>query len=135
MSHITKLKVEIKDLECLKLACESLGLELNENQKTYKWYGSQPKKCDHAISVAGNNKAYEVGVMKKDDIFEMEADFWNGGYGLEELAGSNCGKVMEAYGQEVAMKTATEFANAEGWSVDRSWDTETSETVIKLTKY
>ena len=64
MSHIAKIELEINDPENLKLACERLGLQFIENQKTYKWYGSwvgdsplpdgitlsDLGKCDHAIS-------------------------------------------------------------------------------------
>lgn len=149
MSHVTVINVEIKDLEALKVACEKAGLEFREGQKTYRWYGRSvgdyplPKgftaddlgKCDHAIGIPNNNKSYEIGVVKKGESYSMLWDFWNGGYGLEALAGKDCSNVTDAYATEVALKEATAFAQAQGWSVSHDFDNETSETVIKLRKY
>ena len=149
MSHVTTIECEIKDLEALKAACKKAGLEFRENKKTYKWYGRHvgdyplPEgfkkqdlgKCDHAIGVPGNKNAYEIGVVQQGDKYTMLWDFWNGGYGLEEKAGHNCENVTDAYAQEVALKEASAFAQAQGWSVSHEFDEETSETVIKLRKY
>jgi len=149
MSHVTTIECEIKDLEALKAACEKAGLEFRENQKTYKWYGTHvgdyplPEgftkedlgKCDHAIGVPGKKGAYEIGVVKQGDKYTMLWDFWNGGYGLEAVAGKDCENVTDAYATEVALKEASAFAQAQGWSVAHEFDEETSETVIKLTKY
>jgi len=149
MSHVTTIDVEIKDLEALKVACKKCGLEFREGKKSYKWYGKHvgdyplPEgftkedlgKCDHAIGVPGNNSAYEIGVVEQDGKHTMLWDFWNGGYGLESLAGQNCSNVTEAYATEVALKEASTFAQSQGWSVSHEFDEETSETVIKLRKY
>lgn len=149
MSHVTKIDVQIKDLEALKDACEKIGLEFREGQKKYKWYGRHvgdyplPEgfkkedlgKCDHAIGIPGNKNAYEIGVVKQGDSYTMLWDFWNGGYGLEPVAGKDCENVVDAYTQEVAMNEATEFANQNGWVVEKEYDEETSETVIHLRKY
>ena len=35
MSHIAKIKLQIKDLNILKRTCERLNLRFVENQKTY----------------------------------------------------------------------------------------------------
>lgn len=149
MSHVTVIDVEIKDLEALKAACEKAGLEFKEGKRNYKWYGrhvgdyplpagftkSDLGKCDHAIGVPGNNKAYEIGVVKKGEGYTMLWDFWQGGFGLEKLAGKDCENVTNAYATEVALKEASSFAQAQGWSVSHEFDEETSETVIKLRKY
>jgi len=152
MSHVVSIKTEIKDLEALKEACKKCGLEFREGQKKYKWYGThvgdypRPEgftaaddgKCDHAIGVPGNNQAYEIGVTKKKngkEGFDITYDFWNGGYGLEKVAGKGCENLVDAYSQTVALKQATKFAQAQGWSVSHEFDQETNETVIKLRKY
>lgn len=41
MSHITTIKTEIRDLDALKAACKELGFTFKENQKTYRWWGSE----------------------------------------------------------------------------------------------
>ena len=80
MSHVSSVRIEIRSLEALRLACRRLGLQLNEGQKTHKWYGRwvgdyhgadaafhhgiKPEdygKCEHAISIPGDDEAYEIG--------------------------------------------------------------------------
>lgn len=149
MSHVTTIKTEIKDLAALKEACSKVGLEFREGKETYNWFGRHvgdyplPKgfsksdlgRCDHAIGVPGNKKAYEIGVVKKDGKYVMLWDFWQGGYGLEKLAGKDCGNLTDAYTKTVAMKEATKFAQAQGWTVTQELDKDTNEMVIHLRKY
>ena len=149
MSHVTTVDIEIKDLEALKEACEKIGLVLNRDQKNYKWFGRHvgdyplPEgfskedlgKCDHAISIPNNSMAYEIGVIKQDHKYTLLWDFWNHGYGMESHVGENCKKLVAAYAQTVALKEATKFANAEGWSINYEHDCETDETTIRLRKF
>jgi len=148
MSHVTTIKMEIKDLEALEQACLKVGLVFKHNQKNYRWYGrfvgdyreqgTDPKdmgKCDHAIGIPNNNTAYEIGVCQKDGHYVLRWDFWAGGAGLAAVAGDKCSNLTEAYTQVVAMKEATKFAEAEGYTVTSEWDAETSETVITMRKY
>jgi hypothetical protein len=156
MSHVTTIKVEIKDLDALKEAAKSCGLEFREGQKTYKWYGrhvgdyavpegynvSDLGKCEHAIGVPGNPEAYEIGVCKARDAqgnptggYTMLWDFWAGGHGLEAIAGKDCSNVTNEYTKTVAVNEASAFAKANGWSVNQEYNEETNETVIKLRKY
>jgi hypothetical protein len=122
MSHIVKLDIEINDLEALKAAAESLGLEFREGQKRYRWYGQSvgdyplPEgvseadlgHCDHALSIPGNKGSYEVGVVAKKDGsgYHLLWDFWNGGFGLQEKIGADAGKLKQAYTGEVVLKAA-----------------------------
>lgn len=148
MSHVTTLKVQIMSLEDLELACSKVGLVFKRNQKKYKWFGqfvgdyreagTDPKdmgKCDHAIGIPNNTTAYEIGVCQKDDHYVLRWDFWAGGAGLAAVAGDKCCNLTEAYTQGVAMKEATKFAEAEGYTLTSEWDAETSETVITMRKY
>ena len=149
MSHVTTISVVITSLEALEQACQKLGLQFNRNQKKYKWYGTfvgdyreagtdpaQMGKCDHAISVPGNKDAYEIGVaLNQDGTYSLRYDFWQGGYGLEKLAGKKCDNLVNTYTQAVAIQEATKFAAAEGYTLTSEWDAEASETVITLRKY
>ena len=121
MSHVASIDIEIKDLAALKAACAEIGMEFKEGQQTYKWYGRwmndysgadaafradvAPKdygKCAHAIGVPGSSTAYEIGVVQqKDGTFKLVWDFWNGGYGLEKLAGPKCSTLVKSYVGEV----------------------------------
>lgn len=124
MSHVSKIKVEIRSLEALKAACHRLGFEFIEGQKTYKWYGvfmgdypleegvkqEDLGKCDHAISVP--NCRYEVGVVQKGDHYDLHYDFWQSG-GLNVALGENACKLVQAY----AVEAAREEAQRQGYSV------------------
>jgi len=111
MSHVSKIELEVNDLDTLKAACKRIGLEFIEGQRTYAWYGDHlgdyplPDgitvddlgKCDHAIRVAGAQ--YEVGVVKKNGKYTLLWDFWRSG-GLEKKLGKNGGKLKQAYATE-----------------------------------
>ena len=123
MSHVATVEVHIKDLEALKAACKVLGLEFVEGQQTFKWYGrhvgdyplpegftqSDMGQCEHAIRLPNNNRAYEVGVVKRRDGkpgYTLMYDFWAGGYGLEEAIGKQAGRLRQQYSAQVATKQA-----------------------------
>lgn len=151
MSHVTTVRVEIKDLAALQSACQRLGLEFKTNQTNYKWYGrsvgdyiepgtnvAELGKCDHAIGIPNNGTAYEIGVIARKDapgVFELRYDFFAGGYGLESIVGSRCSKLIEAYTKEIAIKEATKIATAEGYLVSTEEDPLTGETLVILRSY
>lgn len=122
MSHVTTIKLEIKDLEALKSAVHHLGLQWNEGAATYKWFGrhvgdypvpegmsiEQLGKCLHSIGIKGNNESYEVGVIQNPtgQGYSLIYDFFNGGYGLENAVGKDCSKLRQEYAVQVAMRSA-----------------------------
>lgn len=123
MSHIATIELKVKDLVALKTAAKSLGLEFKEGQRTYRWYGTSvgdyplPEgfskddlgKCDHVISVPGNDRAYEIGVVKSKTSpaeWVLLWDFWQGGFGLQEKVGENANKLKQAYAVEAAKRAA-----------------------------
>lgn len=121
MSHVATIDLHITDLESLAKACPELGLEFCESKSTYKWFGksvgdyplpagfkaSDLGKCEHAIRVTGNKKAYEVGICKQRDGkhgYTLLWDFWRGGYGLKDKIGLEAGLLKQAYAAQVACK-------------------------------
>lgn len=122
MSHVAQIELQVRDLEALKRAAKSLGLEFVENQRTYRWYGRSvgdyplPEgftvqdlgKCDHALRVPGNPHAYEIGVVRSRTSpgWVLLWDFWQGGYGLQELVGEGAHKLKQAYAVEAAKRAA-----------------------------
>jgi hypothetical protein len=123
MSHVAKIEIEIKDLAALKAAAEKLGMEFVEGQTSYKWYGRsvgdtplpagfskyELGQCAHALRIAGNPAAYEIGVVKRKDGgagFTLLWDSWNGGYGLTEKVGAKAEKLKQGYAVEVATRAA-----------------------------
>jgi hypothetical protein len=117
MSHLSKIELEIQDLETLKLACQRLNLEFMENQETYKWYGRYvgdaplPEgftvedlgKCHHAIRVPG--ASYEIGIVQRQGKYQLLYDNWQSG-GLERVLGPGAGRLKQAYAIERVAKEA-----------------------------
>jgi hypothetical protein len=109
MSHISKIELEVKDLGTLASACTRLGLNLIKGQKTFKWYGQEDGKCDHAIKVPGAN--YEIGVIKADNALELQCDYFENAIG--KAIGQTGGLLKQAYAVE---RTKAE-ARRKGYSV------------------
>jgi hypothetical protein len=111
LSHISKIELEIKDLEALKTACQRMGFRFMEDQKTYQWYGrwigdsplpqgiteEELGKCDHAIQVPGAK--YEIGIVRKGKSYILLWDSWVKG-GLEKHIGKDAGKLKQIYAVE-----------------------------------
>jgi hypothetical protein len=101
MSHISKIELEVNDLATLKRACARLGLRFVENQKTFKWFGYDEGRCDHAIKVPG--AAYEIGVTKAGTLYGLQCDYYDSA--LSNVIGQNSGLLKQAY---VIERTKTE---------------------------
>jgi hypothetical protein len=134
MSHVVDIDLAITDLDCLKKAVADLGLEWREKQ-TYRWYGRHVGdyplpagftpddlgKCEFAVGIPGNSRAYEVGVVKRKDGngYTLLVDFYCGGNGLCEKVGEkvpgeknrelrdgyNCLKLANCYAAHVSAKS------------------------------
>jgi len=120
MSHVVQMNMEVKDVDCLKNVVESLGLELVE-QTSFKYYGNQKKGCEMAIRIPGNKKAFEIGVVRKQDNsgWDLEWDSYSGGYGLTAIVGEDAYKLKQGYQREVAIKHApTGFRLVESYKQD-----------------
>jgi hypothetical protein len=123
MSHVAQMELAITDLDCLEAAAKDLGLELARGQQTYRWWGHSVGdyplpagfkeedlgKCEHAIRVPGDNRAYEIGVVPRRDGkqgYTLLWDFYGGGYGMEAKVGKNGDRLKQAYNVQVATKDA-----------------------------
>ncbi len=112
MSHVSTIEMEINDLSALIKACQSMGFEFMENQKTYIWYGklvtpdlyplpegmteNDLGKCDHAIRILGAK--YEIGIIKRSNKYMLLADFWD--RSLKRAIGEDGGLLKQAYAVE-----------------------------------
>lgn len=119
LSHISKVNLEILDLDCLEKAVKNLGGILIRNKKNFEWYGRfvgdspMPEgltvddlgKCDHAIKFP--NARYEVGVVKnkKGKGYYLQFDYYHSG-GLDKIIGQTGGRLKQNYTKEVTMKAA-----------------------------
>ena len=127
MSHVVKLQLQVKDLGALELAANELGCELVRDQKTHLYYAGNRAKCDHVIRVKGAGaQTYEIGVIAKPDgTFELQADFYRGGYGLTDRVGYQAQTLTNEYAVQVAMKHVAE----QGYRPYR-WVNELNQVVI-----
>jgi hypothetical protein len=73
-----------------------LGLKLVRGQKTFKWYGQEDGKCDHAIKVPG--ATYEIGVIKTGNALELQCDYYDSAIG--RAIGQTGGLLKQAYAVE-----------------------------------
>jgi hypothetical protein len=125
MSHVATVALEVKDVAALRAACASLGLELREGQRTFKWFGKWVRDyhgadaayrtidpstfgtCEHAVAVKGNPNAYEIGVVRRTDgKLALAWDFYgSAGRAIESVAGKGCVNLVRAYATEVAKRT------------------------------
>lgn len=96
MSHLSKIEIQINDLQALQQACRVMGLAFAENQRQFKWYnGLSP--CDHVIRVPG--ASYELGVVRNGKNYELQCDFWSSG-GLVDKLGQNGNLLKKHYSLE-----------------------------------
>jgi hypothetical protein len=127
MSHITTIKLVIKDLATLEAACAELGAQLVRNVPKYTWYGQKvgddplPEgmtledlgKCDHVIRLPGVQ--YEIGVVASKTTpgsYTLAWDFWGAGVAgsrhdglkLQKHFGNNLVRLQDAYGAHTAMQ-------------------------------
>jgi hypothetical protein len=135
--HVATIKLEVKSLDALKLACARLGLEFLEGQRTYRWYGEYvagtplPEgfnqddlgKCTHAIGVPGAE--YEIGVQRwKDGTYKLLYDSWSSG-GLTQVLGADLNKLRQSYGVSAALLEA----QRQGYS---AWEEVLEGGVVKI---
>lgn len=121
-------------MTALKAACEAIGLELCENQKSYQcwgtgkglsqlesWQRSSGKKlmpegfslsemgqCEHAIRAKGKTGHYEIGLAKRKDGragWLLHCDL-SGASAIRECAGADMGKLKQQYALAVAIRAA-----------------------------
>lgn len=108
MSHISKIELEVRDIEVLTNACKRLGLVFLKGRKTFKWFGKEAN-CDHAISIPGSD--YEIGIVGAEGLFELNCDYYD--RNIEKAIGPQGGLLKQAYAIE---KTKVE-ARKKGYSV------------------
>ena len=109
MSHISKIELQVKDLQTLRQACTRLGLNLHEGKETFKWYGQEDERCDHVIRVPG--ATYEIGVVKAGKTYELQCDYWDSVIG--KAIGQTGGLLKQAY----AIEKAKTEARRKGYSI------------------
>ncbi|MCG8684056.1 MAG: DUF1257 domain-containing protein [Desulfobacterales bacterium] len=95
MSHISKIELEVTDLESLSKACQHLGINLVRDKKTYRWYGGEGE-CDHAITIPG--AGFEIGLVLTKGRYDLLTDFFD--TTIETAIGKEGGLLKQRYAVE-----------------------------------
>lgn len=110
--HIVKVK------GVLAIAAGSAITPRVVDQTTFRQYAGRIEKCEHAIRIPDNDRAYEIGVTRHGDSrqgFVLSWDSWAGGYGMVEKVGEEGARLKMEYGIAVDMKIKQD----EGYEVVR----------------
>lgn len=143
MSHVTDVRLRIKDVDALKEAAQACGLEFREGQRTYAWWGSylgdsrqfgphDPKqfgKCEHALREPGTSPRdgsagpWEIGVVpapKGEEGFDLLYDqFGAAGQRLTNLVGANANRLRREYSAAVATRRVEASLGRRGFTVTK----------------
>ena len=117
MSHWTKVKTKIMDLDILKQAIETTGCVFTE-QKTFSSTYAGTLNCVGAISAEGHtvSNSHGAAITHKDkNGYHIVMD--NYGNSLKDVAGESCGKITQKYSELV---TQDAMVNA-GYMQENSW--------------
>ncbi len=136
MSHVTEIKLKIKDLDALEDACDKCGLELVRDQKTFKWWGKfvgdtvppagrDPKdygKCDHAIRIKDARPSdYEIGLVPALDGegYDLMVDTYHQPRLMQACGGKTMPKLHQEYGYAKTLRQVHKTMTRRGWKANR----------------
>lgn len=102
VSHWTKVQTQIKDLDALARAAESLGYRLQTGNVEVRGFYQPMRDVDAAIRLRG---PYDVGFKRQQDgTYAIVCDFWAGH--VEQELGPKCGRLLQEYAYQVLRKQA-----------------------------
>ena len=99
MSHFTKIKTQLKDIEALRSACKELGLPLLQDASARGWEGNTVRG-DYVIRLKGD---FDIALQRQPDgSYSLEADFTM----LDPSAevGPKGGKLLQLYAIHKSIK-------------------------------
>lgn len=118
MSHLVKLKLQIKSEASLEKAVKKLGLRYNKGVKSFQYYGNSSSHCDATIDSEGDSRA--VGVRRvgqgKNEEFELH---WDPGYLSSKTQHALGGRNAESLKKEYAVAEAFRVAEEKGMYATR----------------
>ncbi|WP_179136095.1 DUF1257 domain-containing protein [Paenibacillus sp. 32352] len=110
MSHFTKMKTEIRDIQALELACRELGLDLLRDQSA-RGYNGRLLPADYVVKLKGPyDLAFTLG---RTGAYTMTTDWYNGH--VEKEVGKRAEHLLQHY----AVHAATLAARKQGYAVER----------------
>jgi hypothetical protein len=102
MSHFTRVRTQLRNLETVKQALSEMGYAVTEG--TVRGYRGNAAEADFIVQI---NDAYDIGFRQEADQIVMVADFWGLRIDREQF--------LKNLSQKYAYLTIMEQAQAQGW--------------------
>ncbi len=103
MSHFTRVKTQLKNVETLKAALKDIGYTVEIGN--VRGYNGQLANADLVVRTGQD---YDIGFRREGDEMVMVADFW--GLRIDRAA------FLNEISQRYAYRTVMEQAEQQGWS-------------------
>ena len=104
MSHFTRIRTQLHDLDAVRRALEDLGYTVGEGSA--RGFGSQQVAADLVVRLDGS---FDIGFQKTKSGIEMVADFWGIRINREEF--------LQQITQRYAHITVLDQAEKQGFQV------------------
>jgi len=110
MSHISRIQLDVNNLNCLEKAVKKLGGTFHKNKTEFSYYAGRKGKCLHAASFP--NCSYDLGIVQGENnkSFGLEWDSFSQG-GLTKVLGTNADKLKQLYTSFVVKDQAMKEGN------------------------
>ncbi|MBF2053778.1 MAG: DUF1257 domain-containing protein [Candidatus Sericytochromatia bacterium] len=114
MSHFTRVKTRIMDLECLELALSELDYRVIHEARIRGWQ-NQHKPAQLVAQFPGQLCAYDIGFVfnPKQQTFDMVADWW----AIKERIGHDQDALSEQIMQRYAYQKVVKEVKARGFMI------------------
>ena len=126
MSHFTKIKTKIYDLEILKKSLTDLNLEFTAENLEINGYNNQKASTDLIIKQSNN---YDIGFKWNGTEYQMVTDlmFWSQDYSVD--------KFLNQINQRYAYNAILNLSGKENFQIKRSENLENGSVRVLLERF
>ena len=126
MSHFTKIKTKIYDLEILKKSLTDLNLEFTAENLEINGYNNQKASADLIIKQSNN---YDIGFKWNGTEYQMVTDlmFWSQDYSVD--------KFLNQINQRYAYNAILNLSGKENFQIKRSENLENGSVRVLLERF
>jgi hypothetical protein len=126
MSHFTKIKTKIYDLEILKKSLTDLNLEFTAENLEINGYNNQKASADLIIRQSNN---YDIGFKWNGTEYQMVTDlmFWSQDYSVD--------KFLNQINQRYAYNAILNLSGKENFQIKRSENLENGSVRVLLERF
>ncbi len=126
MSHFTKIKTKIYDLEILKKSLTDLNLEFTAENLEINGYNNQKASADLIIKQSNN---YDIGLKWNGTEYQMVTDlmFWSQDYSVD--------KFLNQINQRYAYNAILNLSGKENFQIKRSENLENGSVRVLLERF